>query len=207
MWVQSLGQENSLEEGMATHSSILAWRIPWTKEPGRLQSMGLQKSHTWMKRLSMHIHTAPRLSGLKPQIFILSHGSEFWLLSVICITLSLLRVMAVDFRCCWETQDRMGQVASPPYLHSSHSLLWLRLVSYGPAFGVPETCPPCSVGQQVMGPGWAQGRGMPCTPCRISKMDGHMRGKPLMGSVHRLHPRAREQDRLSEPGEAPLRYL
>ena len=42
-WVQSLGQENPLEkEGMATHSSILAWRIPWTEEPGRLQSMRLQ---------------------------------------------------------------------------------------------------------------------------------------------------------------------
>ena len=40
--VQSLGQENPLEEEMATHSSILAWRIPWAKEPGRLQSMGLQ---------------------------------------------------------------------------------------------------------------------------------------------------------------------
>ena len=42
-WVQSLGQEDSLEEGMATHSSILAWRIPWTEEPGGLQSMGLQR--------------------------------------------------------------------------------------------------------------------------------------------------------------------
>ena len=41
-WVQSLGQEDFLEEGMATHSSILAWRIPWTEEPGRLQSMGSQ---------------------------------------------------------------------------------------------------------------------------------------------------------------------
>ena len=41
--VQSLGQEDPLEKGMATHSSILAWRIPWTKEPGRLQSMGLQR--------------------------------------------------------------------------------------------------------------------------------------------------------------------
>ena len=39
-WVQSLGQEDLLEEGMATHSSILAWRIPWTEEPGSLQSMG-----------------------------------------------------------------------------------------------------------------------------------------------------------------------
>ena len=40
-WVQSLGQED-LEKGMATHSSILAWRIPWTKEPGGLQSTGSQ---------------------------------------------------------------------------------------------------------------------------------------------------------------------
>ena len=43
MWVRSLGQEDPLEEGMATHSSILAWRIPWIEEPGRLQSMGLQR--------------------------------------------------------------------------------------------------------------------------------------------------------------------
>ena len=42
-WVQSLGQEDPLEEEMATHSSILAWRIPWTEEPGRLESMGLQR--------------------------------------------------------------------------------------------------------------------------------------------------------------------
>ena len=41
--VQSLGWEDPLEEGMATHSSILAWRIPWTEEPGGLQSMGLQR--------------------------------------------------------------------------------------------------------------------------------------------------------------------
>ena len=39
-WVRSLGQEDSLEEGTATHSSILAWRIPWSEEPGGLQSMG-----------------------------------------------------------------------------------------------------------------------------------------------------------------------
>ena len=42
-WVQSLDSEDLLEKGMTTHSSILAWRIPWTEEPGRLQSMGLQK--------------------------------------------------------------------------------------------------------------------------------------------------------------------
>ena len=44
--VQSLGWEDSLEKKMATHSSILAWGIPWTEEPGGLQSMGLQKSQT-----------------------------------------------------------------------------------------------------------------------------------------------------------------
>ena len=41
--VQSLGQEDPMEKGMATHSNILAWRIPWIEEPGRLQSMGLQR--------------------------------------------------------------------------------------------------------------------------------------------------------------------
>ena len=42
-WVQSLGWEDSLEKEMATHSSILAWRIPWTEEPSKLQSVGLQR--------------------------------------------------------------------------------------------------------------------------------------------------------------------
>ena len=41
-WVQFLGQEDALKKGMATHSSILAWSIPWTEEPGGLQSTGLQ---------------------------------------------------------------------------------------------------------------------------------------------------------------------
>ena len=43
MWVKSLGPEDSLEEEMVTHSSILAWEITWTEEPGRPQSMGLQR--------------------------------------------------------------------------------------------------------------------------------------------------------------------
>ena len=44
IWVQSLGREDPLEQGMATHSSILAWRIPWTEEPGGLQSVGSQRA-------------------------------------------------------------------------------------------------------------------------------------------------------------------
>ena len=51
MWVQFLGREDPLKEEMATHSNILAWKIPWTMEPGGLQSMGLQRVKT---QLSMH---------------------------------------------------------------------------------------------------------------------------------------------------------
>ena len=54
MWVQSLGWKDPLEEGMATHSSILAWRIPWTEGPGGLQSMVWQKSWTPLRQLSTH---------------------------------------------------------------------------------------------------------------------------------------------------------
>ena len=46
IWVRSLGQEDTLEKEMATHSSTLAWEVTWTEEPGGLQSMGSQKSQT-----------------------------------------------------------------------------------------------------------------------------------------------------------------
>ena len=46
IWTRSLGEEDSLEKGMAIHSSIFAWRIPWTEEPGRLLSMGSQRGHS-----------------------------------------------------------------------------------------------------------------------------------------------------------------
>ena len=55
-WVQSLGWEDPLEEGMATHSSILAWRIPWTEEPGRLRSIGSQRvEQSWSNLAHTHI--------------------------------------------------------------------------------------------------------------------------------------------------------
>ena len=50
-WVQSLGWDDTPEEGMASHFSFLAWRIPWTEEPDGLQSMGVAKSQTRLKRL------------------------------------------------------------------------------------------------------------------------------------------------------------
>ena len=55
--VRFLGWDNSLEEGMATHSSILAWRIPWTEEPGRVQSMGHRESG--MTEVTEHVHIDP----------------------------------------------------------------------------------------------------------------------------------------------------
>ena len=56
MWVRSLGQEEPLEEGMATHSSLLAWEIPGTEEPDGLQSIGSQ-SQTRLKQLSTQVCT------------------------------------------------------------------------------------------------------------------------------------------------------
>ena len=55
MWVQSLGQEDPQEKGTAPHSSILAWRIPWTEKPGRLCSIGSQRAeHNWSNLAYMH---------------------------------------------------------------------------------------------------------------------------------------------------------
>ena len=55
IWVRSLGQEDPLEKVMATHSSTLAWRILWTEEPGRLESMGSQRvGHDWATSLSLY---------------------------------------------------------------------------------------------------------------------------------------------------------
>ena len=53
-WDGSQGWEDSLEKEMATHSGILAWRIPWTEEPGRLPSMGLQESDTTERLSTKH---------------------------------------------------------------------------------------------------------------------------------------------------------
>ena len=57
-WVRSLGREDTLEQRMDTHSSILAWRIPWTEEPGRLQFMGLQKKSDMTEQLTLS-HFSP----------------------------------------------------------------------------------------------------------------------------------------------------
>ena len=56
-WVPFLGQEGPLEKKMATHSSVLAWIVPWTEEPGGLQSMGVTKESDMTEQISTHTHT------------------------------------------------------------------------------------------------------------------------------------------------------
>ena len=69
-WVQSPGREDPLEKGMATHSSVLAWRNPWAEEPGRLQSRGLQRvgldwvTNTFMVIVSITTFIIFIISGL-----------------------------------------------------------------------------------------------------------------------------------------------
>ena len=63
-WVRSLGWEDSLEKGMATHSSILAWRIPWTEEPAKLQSIVLQRNgHNCATNKHSHTQDTQRKSN------------------------------------------------------------------------------------------------------------------------------------------------
>ena len=71
-WVWSLGWEDPLEEGMATHSSILAWRIPWTEEPGGLQSIGSQRlRHDWVTSTTYRVNLRLSSHLFQKSIFIL----------------------------------------------------------------------------------------------------------------------------------------
>ena len=88
-WVQSLGWEDPLEKEMATHSSILAWRIPWTEEPGRLQSTGSQRiGHDWMT------FTAPLENDLEISYKTNIHLLYVHKISLLCFYLSEIKTYA-----------------------------------------------------------------------------------------------------------------
>ena len=81
-WVQSLGQEDPLEKEMATHSSIPAWEIPWTKEPGGLQSMGSQRvRHDWVTLL--HFTSLQKVLLRKSSCWIPLSCHLVWVLHII----------------------------------------------------------------------------------------------------------------------------
>ena len=74
-WVQSLGREDPLKKGMATHSSILAWRIPWTEKPGGLQSTGYKESDT-TERLTLSLrYTLPYLKWIINKYLLITQGT------------------------------------------------------------------------------------------------------------------------------------
>ena len=89
-WVRSLGWEDLLEKEMATHSSLLAWKIPWREEPGGLQSMGVTKSWTRLNDFT-HIHTCIHILG----------GSQVAQWLKIHLPMQEMRVQSVGGRFPW----------------------------------------------------------------------------------------------------------
>ena len=86
MWIQSLDQERPLEKAMATHSSILAWKIPWTEEPCRLRSMGLLWVECdWAASLSLFTFTHWRRKWEPTPVFLPAESQEQW--SLVCCRL------------------------------------------------------------------------------------------------------------------------
>ena len=95
MWeipVQILSQEDPREKRMATHSNILAWRIPWTEEPGGLQSMGLQRiRHDWATYTHTHTHSHSIYSYYKIlHIFSMWYNIPLWFIHFVHDSLHLL---------------------------------------------------------------------------------------------------------------------
>ena len=91
IWVRSLGWEDSLEKEMTTHSSVLAWKIPWSDEPGRLQSMGLQKSQTPLSNFTS-LHFTRFVIAILPRN---KHLSNSWLQSISAVILESKKMKSV----------------------------------------------------------------------------------------------------------------
>ena len=95
-WVRSLGREDPLEKEVATHSSILAWRIPWTEEPGRLESTGSQRvRYDWATSLSLCLKCSLGISNFLEEISGLSHSIVFLPCTDHCGRLSYLSLLFI----------------------------------------------------------------------------------------------------------------
>ena len=124
-WVWSLGWEDPLKNRMATHSSILARRVPWTEEPGRLQSMGLQRvGHDWVTNtFTVCIPWFPFLSGpwkLWKELFSLYECKQMTGIYIFCLS---VRISADCYTrgplwcCSWGTSTHISKTGSS----NSHS--------------------------------------------------------------------------------------
>ena len=97
--IRSLGQEDPLEKGMETHSSILAWIIPWAEEPGRLQTMGSQRvGHDWETNTHTHTHTHTQ-DKWKETTISLHELFESFPASILCSCCKLRNVLC-NVCCC-----------------------------------------------------------------------------------------------------------
>ena len=86
-WVRFLGQEDPLEKAMATHSSTLAWRIPWTEEPGGLQHTGSQRvGHDWVTSQSLLASASLHWLFLQPGVLFPWLSHPYWLLFILQIS-------------------------------------------------------------------------------------------------------------------------
>ena len=119
--IRSLGAEDYLEEGLVTHSSIFAWRISWTKEPGGLRSMESQ-SRTRLKRLSMHAHAM--LSALKQEAWCwvpfwkYLRGDSLLSATVYFVSLFIIKKRSSDGEYRWDAGKRFASqdLASLPHM-------------------------------------------------------------------------------------------
>ena len=118
IWVRPLGQKNPLEEGMATHSSFLAWRIPWTEEPGGLQSLGSQI--VGLSRMTEHAHISRFKVNNKPYHFLSSFSASGTELHTVLTCSCLLSMQPHDFP--FHRWKKGGETPCPK-LHSYH-IIW-----------------------------------------------------------------------------------
>ena len=140
--VRSLGQEVPLEKEMATHSSILAWKIPWMEEPGRLQSMGLQRvGHNWATSLhfTLYIYTYTHTH----YILLSFHP----LMGTCGVSISILSTMCAQLESCPAQCHPMA--CSPPG-SSAHELVQARVLEWDRGLPGMELVPgasPASAGR------------------------------------------------------------
>ena len=114
-WVRSLGWEDPLEKEMATHSSTLAWKIPWTEEPGGLQSMGSQRvGHNWVNTFILNTHK--QMSACKT--------GETWIRWADCI-MSVSLILYYKYVRCYHWGNWMKSIQDPYCFSQVHVNLQL----------------------------------------------------------------------------------
>ena len=149
----SVGQEDPLEEGMATHSNILAWRILWTEEPGRPQSVGLH-SQTQLKQPSMHTHS--RIKSIRYSVIMVSwkERSVYWCFQMPgVLLLGWVRICEVVYFPNWLLVHIFPGIPQQRLLQMQSNTVSWRLVASRGSLMVVECQRGCSATQ---GLGWQQ---------------------------------------------------